>query len=83
MEKLIIENRASLSMSDAIQCVNAVINMGKISTTNSKKHYCHHTVLHLEGIKKEVHVSAFVNKKSDKLIIHHNDGIDYREKNNE
>jgi len=84
MKKLIIENRSKISMKSALYFVGIMIGEGKISESAGKPQYCHHMQWEMfggmEGLDEKdiVHVSAFRNAKSDRIVIHHNDGKDWQ-----
>jgi hypothetical protein len=69
MKKLIIENRTHLPMIDCLGYCEAVMMDGRISETGKGNQFCFHTEFH-DG----VHVSAFLNEKSDRLVVHNNMG---------
>lgn len=62
-EKIIIENRTELPISDILVYVKAVMDKGRIS--NFGKQYCYLTVFG-DGIT----VVSDLNKKSDKFIVY-------------
>jgi hypothetical protein len=64
MEKLIIENRTSMPMDDALEYVRSVIIKGKISKTSKGEQYCF-AVAWPNGVR----VFADKNKCSDRLIV--------------
>lgn len=85
MNKLIIENRSRLSMESALHFVGIILSDGKISESSGKPQYSHHTIWdpfpsERMGLKKgdRVHASSFRNAKSDRIVIHHNDGKDWQ-----
>lgn len=63
MDKLIIENKSEMTMSEALRYAINVIDQGRISANNTQ--YCYVT----EYTNDKVIVYAAKNKKSDKLII--------------
>ena len=63
MEKIIIENRTQLTMSEIMPYVSRVINKGKISNKNTQYSY---TTVWESGLV----ISATKNKDSDKLIVY-------------
>lgn len=76
MEKLIIENRTKYGMDVILNCIFSVIEQGKVS--NNGKQHSYHSVFH--GINNtEFHVTSFLNKRSERLVVHHNDGKDWQE----
>ena len=82
MEKLIIENRTNLVMADVLTLVRRVVIDGRESETSKGPQYCFNTVFKIaeqDGTVAEVFVSAFLNKKSDRLVVHYNDGKDHNE----
>ena len=62
--KLIIQNDTDMSDLDALAYVKMVIGDGRISESRGRKQYYFHTTF-----KSGVHVSAFLNKKSDRFVI--------------
>ena len=84
MEKLIIENRSKLSMKNALYFVGIVIKNGRVSETAGRPQYCFHTSWDMHGAMEgldeddDVHASCFINAKSDRIVIHHNDGKDWQ-----
>lgn len=62
MEKLIIENRTTLTMERVLPFVASVLSMGRISNNNTQ--YCYHT-----SFADDIGISAFKNKESDKFIV--------------
>ena len=65
-DKVIIENRTTMPLEDALIRVARVIEMGRIS--NNCTQYCYHT--HFSG---DVGVAAFKNKCSDRFIVFKDD----------
>lgn len=63
--KVIIDNRGSLEINDAISLVKLVIDKGRIS--NNGKQYCYATSFIVDGDTHMVY--AVLNKNSDKFII--------------
>jgi len=63
-EKIIIENRSRMDMTDVIFHVRTVMKKGKISKTSKGKQYCFATTF-----PDRICVYADKNKKSDKFII--------------
>jgi len=59
--RIIIENRSSLSDLDILKYIEDVISEGRIS--NDGKQYCYLTCF------KEVVVSTYLNKGSDRFIV--------------
>ena len=72
-EKLIIDNRSKQSMQTCLRYARAVIVEGKVSETAGRSQYCFHM-----SFGGGMHASAFVNAKSDRIVIHHNDGKDWQ-----
>ena len=62
MNKLIIDNRTSLSLADIMPYVLKVLEMGYVSNDNTQ--YCYHTVWG-SGIS----ISAIRNDKSDRFVV--------------
>lgn len=62
MDKLIIDNRTSLSLIDIMPYVLKVLEMGHVSDNNSQ--YCYHTTWN-SGIS----ISAVRNGKSDRFVV--------------
>lgn len=73
-ERLIIENRTDMPMSEVIRYANTVILKGRISDYG--KQYCYLTVFD-DSTYGKIFVSASKNKNSDRLVIHYNDGEDH------
>lgn len=69
MNKVIIENRTDKTMVEAVSYVLSVMQAGRISGSGDKKQYCYTTLF-----KGGIYVSAFLNKNSDRFVIHRNDG---------
>jgi len=65
MSKIIIQNNTDRSDANALIYVGQVIKSGRIS--DNGKQYCYHT-----EFKDGIHVSAFLNKRSDRFVIHYN-----------
>ena len=63
MEKLIIENRTTLTMERVLPFVASVLSMGRISNNNTQ--YCYHT-----SFADGVGVTTFKNKKSDRFVVY-------------
>ena len=74
MEKIIIENRSKLSIQSALGMVGSVIEMGRVSNNNTQ--YCYATTF--DTSEGGAFVSALKNKNSDRFVVHHNDGLDYK-----
>ena len=70
MDKLIIENQTDLSLLEILGYVGHVVSMGKISETSKGKQYCF-----LTTYKGDIVVFADKNKKSDRLIIRKEGGL--------
>lgn len=69
MSKIIIENQAGITDSEALYYARRVIEMGRIS--DNGKAYCYHTQYQtMQG--DEVHVSAYKNKASDRFVVQSN-----------
>ena len=69
-EKLIIENRTQLTMREILPFVESVIEDGRISGTGDRMQYCYHTVFTLFNSTKDLVVSAFLNKRSDRFVVY-------------
>ena len=83
MKKLIIENRSDMPMCIAVNFAQMVVAQGKISESGGKPQYSHHTAFGkshdiFAPTGKSVHASSIRNAKSDRIIIHHNDGKDWQ-----
>jgi hypothetical protein len=65
MEKIIIENRTDMHISQAIALVLEVIKLGKISKTAKGKQYCFAT-----RFTNDLIVVADKNKKSDRFVVY-------------
>lgn len=63
--KLIIENRSTLSMLNALVLAQQVVKNGRIS--NNNRQYTLGTIFDVDGVK--IAVYSELNKKSDKLIV--------------
>jgi hypothetical protein len=75
-EKLIIENRTGEPLSNILPYIESVINMGKISGSGNGLQYCYHTMFErcdTSFKSSEIHVSAYKNKASDRLVVHKTD----------
>jgi len=64
LNRLIIENRTSLSDQAALEKVIAVIKMGKISESRNKIQYCFHTCF-----ADDTEVWCAKNKGSDRFVV--------------
>lgn len=67
--RVIIENRTELPDHFAMRYAMTVMEQGRISGSGDRAQYCYHT-----SFENGVHVSAFKNKASDRLVVHYNDG---------
>jgi len=65
-ERLIIDNRTDIPMSEALEYAIAVVKMGRIS--DGGESYCYATTFR-RGVG-EVVVCAFRNKRSDRLVLY-------------
>ena len=65
MNKLIIDNRSTMSDFNALAYIKAVIEEGRIS--NEGKQYCYYTTF--ERGNMIIGVSSFLNKKSDRFVV--------------
>jgi len=66
MEKIIIENRTTLTMERVLPFVASVLSMGRIS--NYETQYCYHT-----HFADDIGVATFKNKSSDRFIVFKDD----------
>jgi len=64
MSRIIIENRSNLTDVDAVEHAQAVMREGRISGAEGKEQYCY-----LTTFNNDIHVSAFLNKSSDRLVV--------------
>ena len=67
MKKLIIENRTTLPMHEAMSYAVVIIRQGRVSGMK-KDQYCYHSLF-----KDGITVSSWKNKKSDRLVIGESD----------
>ena len=74
VSKLIIENRTSISDAEALRFCMDVVEKGKVSGRGDKAQYCYLTVYRSKG--RNIYVSAFKNKLSDRFLIHYNGEIE-------
>ena len=71
-------------MHQALYFIGIVVVEGKVSETAGKPQYCFHMQWAMQGSMDGldsddiVHASAFRNEKSDRIVIHHNDGKDWQ-----
>jgi len=65
-ERLIIDNRTDIPMSEALEYVIAVVKMGRIS--GGGESYCYATTFRRGA--GEVVVCALRNKRSDRLVLY-------------
>jgi hypothetical protein len=65
MNKIIIENRSALLDEDALELIQKVIKLGRISNNNTQ--YCYLTVFTIDKYKYQV--STDLNKCSDRFVI--------------
>jgi len=65
-ERLIIDNRAGIPMSEALEYAIAVVEMGRIS--DDGKSYCYITRFRRE--MGDMMVAASRNKRSDRLVLY-------------
>jgi len=72
-KKIIIENHIDeLSMEQLLDCyIVPIVRQGKVSKTGAGKQYSFVSVF-----KNGVVVSAFKNKKSDRLVVHYRKDLD-------
>ena len=65
MNKMIINNRTSLTDAIALEMVSKVVMLGRIS--NDEKQYCYGTAINVLGVKYMVVTD--LNKRSDRFIV--------------
>ena len=70
-KKIIVEVHNGISMLLALEYVEEVVSMGKISVGRYGNQYCFHT-----SFRNNIHVSVVANKKSERFIV-------YKEQHNE